>query len=152
LAVGGGPEGLDEVKRTAAWNAAVDQVKQLGVGDVNADRCLSQAFGWGTQKYWRNEKLNETPDPAVVEENLNYLRSVGFSDEDLSQITEKFPEFLACDCATRLRPNIEYLQKSFFLKGTHRVKAIMRKPRVIGNIIDCEGDCKGECTRCWSQF
>lgn len=139
-------------KETAQWKEAVSHVKRLGMGDADADRCISQAFRWGTQKYWRNQKLNETPDPDMVDENLNYLRSVGFSDEDLSHLTENFPEFLACDCETRLRPNVEYLQKGFFLKGTHRVKAILRKPKAIGNIIDCGGDCKGECTRCWSQF
>jgi len=77
---------------------------------------------------------------------------MGFEQESLIDLIKGFPEILACDLESRIRPNMEYLEKSFFLKGKHRIKAILRKPKILGNIIDCEGDCKGECSRCWSQF
>ena len=151
-----------------AWQDAVGAVQALGVDPDAADTAVVHAFGWGRQKYWQREKVEETPDAARVRalnffpkksrlciqvaENVNYLRSVGFSEEDLRQLTSKFPEFLGCDCEARLRPNVEYLQTSFFLSGPHCVKAIMRKPNVLGNVLACEGDCKGQCSRCWSQF
>ena len=80
------------------------------------------------------------------------MRGIGLDDEDLKSLIRQFPEFLAFDLATRLKPNVDYLQKNFFLKGPHRIKAILRKPKALGNVIDCKGDCQGQCTRCWCQY
>lgn len=57
---------MESAKLSAEWRDAVSCVRRLGVGDVDADRCIAQAFGWGTQKYWQKEKINQTPDPATV--------------------------------------------------------------------------------------
>ena len=38
------------------------------------------------------------------------------------------------------------------MKGKVLANSIKRKPRALGNIIDCEGTCAGLCTRCWAQF
>lgn len=67
-------------------------------------------------------------------------------------MVSKFPEVMGCDIDERLKPNVELLEKNYFLKGAVRAKVILRKPRVIGNVIDCEGNCQGECSRCWAQF
>ena len=53
-------------KDDAQWKKAVVLLERLDLEADELDSCLAQAFGWGTQKYWRNEKHQEMPDPAQV--------------------------------------------------------------------------------------
>lgn len=50
----------------------------------------------------------------------------------------------------------QVLRDKWYLKGATLTNAIKRKPRVLGNVINCteegEGACAGLCTRCWAQF
>lgn len=62
-----------------------------------------------------------------------------------------FPEALGLDVQL-MAGNVGKLQKTFFMKGAVLQKAILRKPRVLGSVVDCEGSCQGLCTRCFAQF
>lgn len=47
------------------WRASVAIVEGLGVEDPEGS--IAQAFGWSSQKYWQNEKIEETPNPENVQ-------------------------------------------------------------------------------------
>lgn len=64
------------------------------------------------------------------------------TESEIKEVIIKFPESLGCDLEGLMKPNIEYLTKKYFLKGKARIKVILREPRIIGNIIDCGGDCQ----------
>lgn len=42
---------------------------------------------------------------------------------------------------------------SYFMKRNTKNFAnyVMRVPQVLGNNLDCVGDCAGECNRCWAR-
>ena len=50
------------------------QVQQVGFGEGDASQLLEQAFGWGTQTFWRGLKKEEVPDPSQIAATLAYLR------------------------------------------------------------------------------
>ena len=41
-----------------------------GLDADKSEELLTRAFGWGSQVYWRKEKLNEVPDPKQVRASL----------------------------------------------------------------------------------
>ena len=53
-------------KDDAQWKQAAVLLERLDLEADELDSCLAQAFGWGTQKYWKNEKHQEMPDPLQV--------------------------------------------------------------------------------------
>ena len=46
-----------------------------------------------------------------------------------------------------------HIEKNYFMKrGTKNfANYILRVPQVLGNNLDCVGDCAGECNRCWAR-
>ena len=52
-----------------------------------------------------------------------------------------------------LQSNVAHIEKSYFMKRNSRNFAnyILRVPQVLGNNLDCVGDCAGECNRCWAR-
>lgn len=48
------------------WNTCVGMVEKLGIESDQAQDIVSRAFGWGSQAYWRKEKVNEVPEPVEV--------------------------------------------------------------------------------------
>lgn len=88
-----------------------------------------------------------------IRSRVEYLeQEVGLKESDLATTVKNFPEVLGLGLEERIIPNMEYLEKTYFLKGPVKAKVILRKPRIIGNVLDCGGDCQGECSRCWAQF
>ena len=79
------------------------------------------------------------------------LLDLGMSTEEVSKVISDFPEFLGCE-EDLLRKNVDYVQSTFFVKGKALVNTLKRKPQVLGNIVDCEGNCVGDCNRCWVRF
>ncbi|GMH42168.1 hypothetical protein BSKO_10087 [Bryopsis sp. KO-2023] len=134
------------------WEKSLEIVADLGFEAEKAEKLLARGFGWTSQAYWQGAKKDEVPEPAMIQERLAYLEEVGIKGADAATAVQKFPEVLGCDIEERLKPNMELLEKQYFLKGPIKAKVIMRKPKIMGNVIDCRGDCKGECSRCWAQF
>ena len=137
----------------AAWNECVARLEAFGLEPTKAHAAVGKAFGWGGQAYWRHEKEEEVPSVAAVEASLEFLASIGISSEaDVAGVVSKFPECLAVDVAL-MQGNVEKLTKTFSMKGAALANGIKRKPRqALGSTIDCEGNCAGECTRCFAQF
>ena len=86
-----------------------------------------------------------------VEERIETLVGIGLTDAEVGKVISEFPEFLGCP-PSLLQRNIEYVQRTFFVKNKALVQTLLRKPRVLGNLVDCQGDCIGDCNRCWARF
>ena len=52
----------------------------------------------------------------------------------------------------QLKANLALLEKQWRMTGAAAAGAVKRTPRILGNTVDCEGDCIGECDRCWVRF
>ena len=44
----------------------MQQLKDLGMEDVLAEKSLKRGFGWSSQAYWWKDKVNEVPKPGEV--------------------------------------------------------------------------------------
>lgn len=117
---------------------------------------LARAFGWSTQAFWRQEKVEQLPTPEQLEGVLEYLQDeLNLREDDLAKVLRAFPEALACDVQERLAANVKVLQQQWRLSGGTLTKALMRQPQVLGYTVDCisdHGGCVGECNRCWARF
>ena len=133
------------------WTPCRERLASLGLSDDDADDALKAAFGWSKQSYWRKTVVKETPTIDMVEERLGVLAGLGMTDAEVGAVVNKFPEVLGCS-ASLLERNVEHVQRTFFVKNKALVNTIKRKPEVLGNIVDCEGNCVGDCNRCWVRF
>ena len=85
---------------------------------------------------------------------LTYLRQLCDGDEDLLRtVLTAFPEAVALDVDTVLAPNVALLERTYRIPAGPALAGVLkRKPQVLGNNLDCSGDCAGECNRCWARF
>ncbi|TYI39082.1 hypothetical protein ES332_A02G074400v1 [Gossypium tomentosum] len=124
----------------------------FGFTDEEEDKILGKAFGHVHSPYWGEERKKEEPRFEIVNEILEYLRSLGLSDDDLRKLLKKFPEVLGCDIEHELRTNVQILEKDWGIKGKSLKNLLLRNPKVLGYNVDCKGDCIAQCTRCWVRF
>ena len=133
------------------WASTKAVVMELGFDDDDADRVMQKGFGWAKQDYWRNEKVKEIPDMDEIEKRIQFIESLGVARDKIDVIVSKFPEILAMDIDGVMKPAVEHIEKNFFMKRgtTAFAKYVIRVPQALGNTIDCEGTCVGDCNRCW---
>ncbi|KAL6636553.1 hypothetical protein ACP70R_024125 [Stipagrostis hirtigluma subsp. patula] len=124
----------------------------LNFSDEEADKMLKKAFGWIHSPYWSEERKKETPNAEVVSGVLNYIRSLGLSDDDLKKLLKKFPEVLGCNLDSEVKLNVSKLDSDWGINGKTLRSLLLRNPKVLGYNIDCRGDCMAQCTRCWVRF
>lgn len=134
------------------WSQCCECLEKLGLTAEEANAAVKRGFGWGSQAYWRQERVKSSPSVDMIESALVHLEAIGMDkDADKAEVVKKFPEVLCID-QDLMDTNIAKLEKSFFLKGKGLVMSLKRKPKVLGATVDCQGDCAGECTRCFAQF
>ncbi|KAL6893736.1 hypothetical protein ACP4OV_007834 [Aristida adscensionis] len=124
----------------------------LNFSNEEADKMLKKAFGWIHSPYWSEERKKEAPNAEVVSGVLNYIRSLGLSDDDLHKLLKKFPEVLGCDLDREVKLNVSKLDSDWGINGKTLRSLLLRNPKVLGYNIDCRGDCMAQCTRCWVRF
>ncbi|KAF8757456.1 hypothetical protein HU200_010977 [Digitaria exilis] len=124
----------------------------LNFSTEDAEKMLKKAFGWIHSPYWSEERNKEVPSAEVVTGVLNYIRSLGLSDEDLHKLLKKFPEVLGCDLDREVKLNVSKLDSDWGINGKTLRSLLLRNPKVLGYNIDCRGDCMAQCTRCWVRF
>lgn len=140
----------EEDKKT--WEACREAVSTYNFSTEEADKILGKSFGQVHSPYWGEERKKIVPKLEIVNEILDYLRSLSLSDDDLSKVLKKFPEVLGCNLETELKANVQILEKEWEIKGKSLRNLLLRNPRVLGYNIDCKGDCMAQCTRCWARF
>ncbi|MBA0855345.1 hypothetical protein Goshw_012320, partial [Gossypium schwendimanii] len=134
------------------WEACRQVLSAFGFSNEEEDKILGKAFGHVHSPYWGEERKKEEPRFEIVNEILEYLRSLGLSDDDLRKLLKKFPEVLGCDIEHELRTNVQILEKDWGIKGKSLKNLLLRNPKVLGYNVDCKGDCMAQCTRCWVRF
>ncbi|KAL5210623.1 hypothetical protein ABZP36_006246 [Zizania latifolia] len=134
------------------WDEAKQILASLDFSIEDADKMLKKAFGWIHSPYWSEERKKEVPNVEVVSGVLNYIRSLGLSDDDLRKLLKKFPEVLGCDLDSEVKLNVSKLDSDWGINGKTLRSLLLRNPKVLGYNVDCRGDCMAQCTRCWVRF
>ena len=149
------PASVGEIEDLPGFPECATAVTGLAGGALSEDDAISalrDAFGWNKQTYWRKSKVEEAPTLVQVESAISVLRDkVGMTEDQVAEIVKKFPEFLGCS-PSLLEKNVDYVGKTFFVRDKALLALMARKPQVLGNTVDCEGNCVGECNRCWVRF
>lgn len=147
-----GPEGLSPAD-VPTWVACREKLVNVGMSVDDAEKAMIRGFGWGSQAYWRQELVRESPSVEAIETVLAYLNDrIGLEkDSEKAEVIQKFPELLQVQ-QSLMEENVIKLENNFFLKGKALAMSLKRKPRVLGATTDCAGDCAGDCTRCFAQF
>ncbi|XWS24831.1 hypothetical protein CRYUN_Cryun27aG0018700 [Craigia yunnanensis] len=134
------------------WEACRQALSAFNFSTEEEDKILGKAFGHVHSPYWGEERKKEVPKFEIVNEILDYLRSLSLSDDDLYKLLKKFPEVLGCNIEHELRTNVHILEKDWGIKGKSLKNLLLRNPKVLGYNVDCKGDCMAQCTRCWVRF
>ncbi|KAM7279284.1 hypothetical protein ACFE04_006418 [Oxalis oulophora] len=140
----------DEDRKT--WEESKQALSSLNFSDEEKDKMLAKAFGHIHSPYWGEERKKEVPKFEVVNEILDYLKSLSLSDDDIYKVIKKFPEVLGLNLENELKKNVGILEKVWSIKGKTLRNLLLRNPKVLGYIVDCKGDCIAQCTRCWVRF
>ncbi|XP_056167752.1 uncharacterized protein LOC115681670 isoform X2 [Syzygium oleosum] len=140
----------EEEKKT--WERCRDALSAFNFGNEDEDKILAKAFGQIHSPYWGEERKKEVPTYEALSDTLDYLRSLSLSDDDLCKLLKKFPEVLGCELEDEVKNNVKVLEKDWGIKGKSLRNLLLRNPKVLGYNIDCKGDCKAQCTRCWVRF
>lgn len=48
------------------WQDGLQQLKDIGMDDTQAEKSLKRGFGWSSQAYWWKQKVKEVPNPGEV--------------------------------------------------------------------------------------
>ncbi|XP_010256365.1 PREDICTED: uncharacterized protein LOC104596778 [Nelumbo nucifera] len=134
------------------WESCKQALSTFKFSDKEEDMILGKAFGQVHSPYWGEEREKEVPKVDLVNDILDYLRTLGLSDDDLCKLLKKFPEVLGCSVEDELRTNVRVLEEEWGIKGKSLRNLLLRNPRVLGYNVDCKGDCMAKCTRCWVRF
>lgn len=146
------PAVLLEDEEKKKWDECEQALSAFNFTLEEASNILGKAFGWKHSPYWGEERKKEVPNNESVVEILNFLRSLGLSDDDLHKLLKKFPEVLGCAFDEEVKANVVTLEKQWGIKGKSLRSLLLRNPKVLGYNVDCKGDCMAQCTRCWVRF
>ncbi|KAF8048794.1 hypothetical protein N665_2402s0001 [Sinapis alba] len=135
------------------WEQCKEALSCFDFSVEEQDKILGKAFGHIHSPYWTEERVKEeNPKVEALNHVLEFLRSLGLSDEDLHKVLKKFPEVLGCSLEEEMRPNIGILENQWGITGKSLRSLLLRNPKVLGYNVDCKGDCIAQCTRCWVRF
>jgi hypothetical protein len=116
-----------------------EMLTSLNFSGEEANKMLKKAFGWIHSPYWSEERKKEVPNAETVSQVLNYIRSLGLSDEDLHKLLKKFPEVLGCDLDSEVKLNVSKLDSDWGINGKTLRSLLLRNPKVLGYNVDCRG-------------
>lgn len=142
----------NEEGESKSWNECEELISSINFSIEESNTILCKAFGFKHSPYWGEERIQEIPTKESVNFSLDYLRSLGLSDDDLHKLLTKFPEVIGCDLDTELKGNVASLEKEWGIKGKALRRLLLRNPKVLGFNVDCKGDCFAKCNRCWVRF
>jgi hypothetical protein len=137
-----------------AWKHSKQLIKDIGFSDEDAEDVMQRSFGWdkASQSFWRGSLVEQVPSTNQVQTVIDYLAELGIRGNDLIKFVGKFQYVFGCDVEDLLKANVTELQNTWKIKGTALTATLRRKPEILGYNLDCLGDCKGECNRCWVRF
>jgi hypothetical protein len=133
------------------WEPASGLLEGLGFSAEESDKILAKAFGWVDSPYWSETTLQTVPEVDAVSSKVDFMKGLGFAEDELTPVLKKFPELFGCR-ETLMTHNLGVLDKEWGIKGNKLKSLIKRNPHVLGYTVDCKGDCMAQCTRCWVRF
>ncbi|KAL3641807.1 hypothetical protein CASFOL_012622 [Castilleja foliolosa] len=139
-------------KDNSNFESCKQALTPFGFASDEQDKILGKAFGQIHSPYWGEERKKEVPTFLEVNEKLNYLKSLGLTDDDLGKILKNFPEVLGCSLENEMKENVRSLENVWGIKGKTLRNVLLRNPKALGYNVDCKGDCVAQCTRCWARF
>lgn len=141
----------DDLESWKATTAIVEE--ETGLRPAVAEQIVTRAFGWSSQLYWRKSKIQEVPQPEQVKESLAYLKTILPKQDQLTKVIEGFPECVALGVegeAPSLKYACEYIHKEWDMDAPVDAMILAKKPKLLGNTVDCRGTCQGMCHQCWA--
>ena len=137
-----------------AWQDSKLLIEALGFSDEDAEGVMQRSFGWAkaSQSFWRGSLVEQVPSTDQVQAVIDYLAEIGIKGNDLVKYVGQFPYIFGCDIEELLKANVNELEKTWKIKGATLTATLKRRPEILGYNLDCYGDCKGECNRCWVRF
>jgi len=145
---------LSEAEKSQ-WNSARNVLtEKLSVSEEDADKALLRGFGWSSQIYWRKKREKEVPTVETIEKCLDFLSSdrLKMKPKEIVNVLKEFPEILGIDLEKRAKANLDYIEKNYKFSGPRLKNSLVENPAAFGFDVDCQGDCAGECGRCWLRF
>jgi hypothetical protein len=133
------------------WEQASGLLEGIGFSAEESDKILAKAFGWVNSPYWSETTLQTVPELEAVSSKVDFMKALGFAEDELTPVLKKFPELFGCR-ETLMTHNLGILDKEWGIKGNKLKSLIKRNPQVLGYTVDCKGDCMAQCTRCWVRF
>ena len=88
-----------------------------------------------------------------MEESINYLKEMIPKQDQLVKVIKGFPECVAIgveDGPPGLKYAFEYIDKEWDMQPPVSNMVIAKKPKLLGNSVDCRGTCQGMCHQCWA--
>ncbi|BDA48011.1 hypothetical protein COCOBI_11-2680 [Coccomyxa sp. Obi] len=135
------------------WRSSVQRLHDLGFDEEEAEKILRKAFGWAGQGYWRKSKVKEIPSDGQVDSVVSFLtEDLRLKEADITKAVKKFPEVFGLDVESQMKANVEKLKKDWKMTDKVIPNVVKRQPQVLGYNVDCEGNCMGECNRCWIRL
>lgn len=147
------PAEVLSVDDLSTFNQCVSRVVELGCTEEEATTVVERAFGWGSQLYWRGSKKNEVPNLEAVEANVQYVKEMMGKESNFQKVLKGFPEILALPLEgpePSLKYAFEFIASDWRMSGPAMQMTVARKPKILGNEVDCRGNCAGLCHRCWT--
>ncbi|KAL6971698.1 hypothetical protein U1Q18_031380 [Sarracenia purpurea var. burkii] len=93
------------------WEVCKQALSAFKFSVEEEDKILGKAFGQIHSPYWGEEREKVVPTYELVNEILDYLRSLSLLDDDLAKLLKKFPEVLGCNLKHELKTNVQVLEK-----------------------------------------
>jgi len=135
------------------WQATVTMVEEVGFSVEEAEEIVTRAFGWSSQLYWRKSKIQVIPQPEQVAESIAYLKSNIAKPADFVKIVKGFPECIALAVEggpPGLKYAVQFIKDEWDMDGVVFNMVLAKKPKLLGNSVDCKGTCAGMCHQCWA--
>ena len=85
------------------WEECKEALSRFDFSVEEQDKILGKAFGHIHSPYWTEERVKENPKVEALNHVLEFLRSLGLSDEDLHKVLKKFPEVLGCSLEEEMK-------------------------------------------------
>ncbi|KAA0037010.1 Mitochondrial transcription termination factor family protein isoform 2 [Cucumis melo var. makuwa] len=117
----------DEDKKT--WEACRQALSVFSFSVEEQDKMLGKAFGHIHSPYWGEDRKKKVPNIEIVNDILEYLRTLGLSNDDLSKLLKKFPEVLGCNLEQELKTNVQLLDKEWGIQGKSLRNLLLRNPK-----------------------
>jgi hypothetical protein len=93
------------------------------------------------------------PNVEQIGDVVSFLtENCGLKQSDLGTLASSFPQVFGCPIDSQLQVALNVMKDEWKMKGPALTAVLKRKPQALGCNVDCEGNCIGQCDRCWVRY